>query len=1167
MRPAISRLKQVSTDSGGPWTTFVAVLEGADVYYQFTMENTGDVDLSPVDLTDPDVDTTSCSWPATLPAPDASDDDHIATCVVGPITAVAGLNENTATATGTYSGTDVSDTSTASYGTAELTLDKTVAETYFLAAGDELNYSYEVTNGGSAPLEGPVTIDDDRASDESCPAVTTVGDFDNFFDPGETITCTASYTVTAGDEAAGSVTNTATATVGGVDSNEDSETVPLAEPSILVVKEVSIDGGSSWVDADSPPGPNLVEGTDPQFRFTVTNDSAYSLSNVDLSDSDISSFFESDLSTPCTIPAALAASESFICYAELTWVAGQHSDTAIASGDFGGSTFSDTDGAHYFGVYPPSISKNFAPDPIAVGETSTLTFTLTNANTGTALTGVVFSDNLPAGLEVAATPSASTTCGGPPTWAPGAGATTLNFSGGTIPADSSCTAQVDVTATSSGTKENTSGAVSSTNGGTGNTASDTLTLTALQPPTVTKAFAPDTIASGGTTVLTITITNPNTGTGLTGVAFSDSYPAGVENASPLSTSNTCGGTLTASAGGTSVSLTGGSIAADDSCQVTVEVTSSTPGPVTNTTSSVSSNEAPDSETASDDLTVTADAPTVTKAFSPDTVEAGGTSQLTITLGNTNSVAATLTTALVDTLPANVEVANPADVNGTCPGTVTATPGGSTITYANGASIPAGGCTIEVDVTSSTPGTHTNTIAAGDLETDLGDSPSPASDDLTVVGPPSLSKNFSPDPITVGGTSTLTFTLTNPSTGTALTGVSFSDSLPSGVEVASTPNASTTCGDPPTWAPSAGDTTLNFSGGTVPADSSCTAEVDVTATSSGVKDNTSGTITSSNGGDGNTASDTLEVSGLRVIDPAVTKSGDPLTAQIGDPVTFTLRVFNNGDADAVGVVVTDTLPAFLDILSATVDPSGPAVTIDNAANTVTVDIGTVDPDDVFLIAINTVVNSLGEPPGGRNTVTLASESDDADLENNTDSLDITIVIPSAVSAPDTGFAPRRVTAVPEGAPEVQYEALGAITIRIPALGVESDIVGVPLLDKEWDVTWLWNQVGYLEGTAFPGWNGNSVLTSHVYLPNGLPGPFAELGHLQWGDHVIVDIYGSRYLYEVRESGLYSPTHDAIFRHEELSWLTLVTCAGYDETRDSYRWRRVVRAVLIEAMAAE
>jgi len=40
------------------------------------------------------------------------------------------------------------------------------------------------------------------------------------------------------------------------------------------------------------------------------------------------------------------------------------------------------------------------------------------------------------------------------------------------------------------------------------------------------------------------------------------------------------------------------------------------------------------------------------------------------------------------------------------------------------------------------------------------------------------------------------------------------------------------------------------------------------------------------------------------------------------------------------------------------------------------------------------------------------------------------------------------------------------------------------------------------------------------------------------------------------------NSALTKHEELSWLTLITCRGYDERIGSYRWRTVVPAVLIQ-----
>ncbi|MGD9583529.1 MAG: C25 family cysteine peptidase [Lysobacterales bacterium] len=246
--PSISLIKQISTSALGPWTSYVAVPLGTPLFYQFTVENTGDVPLvmpaSPGYVTDvsvpgPNVDTSSCfaGWTSPLPVAVSGNDNHIDSCVVGPINAVASGVVNTGTASSPTGPS--TDTSVASYGVTGLSLDKTADVSIFGFVGQVINYSYLVTNTGSAVLNGPVTIADDRSSTEICPALTTIGDFDNFFDPGETITCSATYTITAADVTAGSVTNIATASAGGATSPSDTVTITYEPPVLNVTKSVN----------------------------------------------------------------------------------------------------------------------------------------------------------------------------------------------------------------------------------------------------------------------------------------------------------------------------------------------------------------------------------------------------------------------------------------------------------------------------------------------------------------------------------------------------------------------------------------------------------------------------------------------------------------------------------------------------------------------------------------------------------------------------------------------------------------------------------------------------------------------------------------------------------------------------------------------------------------
>jgi len=65
-------------------------------------------------------------------------------------------------------------------------------------------------------------------------------------------------------------------------------------------------------------------------------------------------------------------------------------------------------------------------------------------------------------------------------------------------------------------------------------------------------------------------------------------------------------------------------------------------------------------------------------------------------------------------------------------------------------------------------------------------------------------------------------------------------------------------------------------------------------------------------------------------------------------------------------------------------------------------------------------------------------------------------------------------------------------------------------------------------------------------------------------VIVHAYGQAYVYEVRTVERYVQPDDtsSVFKHENYPWLTLITCKGYDEDSDSYRWRVAVRAVQVD-----
>lgn len=169
---------------------------------------------------------------------------------------------------------------------------------------------------------------------------------------------------------------------------------------------------------------------------------------------------------------------------------------------------------------------------------------------------------------------------------------------------------------------------------------------------------------------------------------------------------------------------------------------------------------------------------------------------------------------------------------------------------------------------------------------------------------------------------------------------------------------------------------------------------------------------------------------------------------------------------------------------------------------------------------------------------------------------------ADALPRTGFTPGRVTVLPEQPAAKLYQD-SKLTLNIPGLNQTLEIAGIPKQDGTWDVSWLGKKAGYLEGSAYPTWDGNSIVTAHVWDAYNNPGPFFGLKNLRYGDRFTITAYGKTYTYEIRESEQLLETDvDQMMVSKEGSWVTLMTCEAYDEGEQKYKYRRLVRGVLID-----
>jgi large repetitive protein len=120
---------------------------------------------------------------------------------------------------------------------------------------------------------------------------------------------------------------------------------------------------------------------------------------------------------------------------------------------------------------------------------------------------------------------------------------------------------------------------------------------------------------------------------------------------------------------------------------------------------------------------------------------------------------------------------------------------------------------------------------------------------------------------------------------------------------------------------------------------------------------------------------------RDADLAVTKTAAPSPLGVGQPLTYTMTVTNNGPGVASGVALTDPLPDAVTFKSSATTQGTCA-----GSTTITCSIGTLAPAAVATVTI--VVNPT-KPGTAKNTVTVTSDSSDPTPANNTASATVTV----------------------------------------------------------------------------------------------------------------------------------------------------------------------------------
>ncbi|MGC2697615.1 MAG: hypothetical protein WA738_17650 [Candidatus Angelobacter sp.] len=276
-----------------------------------------------------------------------------------------------------------------------------------------------------------------------------------------------------------------------------------------------------------------------------------------------------------------------------------------------------------FAQSPPTLTKAFSAATVGLNSSTTLTFTVTNPNPATDLTGIGFNDNLPSGLIIANPDSLVGSCD---TSVITLGVNSLSMSGAIILANSSCSFSIDVLAVATGDQVNITDNITSVEGGTGGTATATVTVTAPDL-TITETHTGNFARPQLGAIYTITVTNSGPADTTNLVTVTDALPAGLTATAidgGVNWNCTVSPNLQCSRG--DVLLAGTSY---EPITLTVNVAANAPSSVTNTAAVSGGGETNTANDTASDVTQIVAALQLTAPSGALQVAAGGTASTTV----------------------------------------------------------------------------------------------------------------------------------------------------------------------------------------------------------------------------------------------------------------------------------------------------------------------------------------------------------------------------------------------------------------------------------------------------------------------------------------------------------------------------------------------------------
>ena len=609
-----------------------------------------------------------------------------------------------------------------------------------------------------------------------------------------------------------------------------------------------------------------------------------------------------------------------------------------------------------------SVTKVSAPNPVAAGADLTSTIVVTNNGPNTAL-GVVLTDEVSPGVvPLSATPATCAVAGQTVTCALGDLAdgedATVTVTA-RAPPGSTVSASTDVARVSSTTIDPDP---------SDNAVTVTVGVVQRADVAVTKTAVPTTVVPGSIVTFPITVTNngPSTALGVNVSDVLDSAFVDVTATAPCEVqSNAVQCPLGDLAPGESESLT-----------ITARLDPATPAGTVITNTADASTLTPDLTTANNSSSVTVTTATpqsdlnVTKVVSPTSVVAGaGGATYTITVTNDGPSTAT-GVELTDASPPAFTVVSGSSSRGSCTlgllvsCTIDELPVGTSARF-----------TLDVVVPGDTaPGPIINTASVSGDQQDPDVLDNTASATLNVTTSADLvTIKQGPAQLVPGGTGTYEITVSNSGPSTALD-VALVDQLPAGIVVDQVVPSVGTC------APVVVGQPLTCQLGDISPDDPAEVDISYTVDSAFPDPQLVNTASASSVTPDPVPSNNQSVftssTGAQA-DLIISKLQTPIPPVAGGVVSWDLRADNSGPSAAVGVVITDTLPAGLTDISV---PAG--CTLD--VLTVTCPVGTLDSGDTsatFTIAA-TVPLTMADGTLITNTAAVTSTTPDPSPSNNT-----------------------------------------------------------------------------------------------------------------------------------------------------------------------------------------